>query len=78
MADPDRVPGDHVVFLAGDDADAKQVVAGVLADLGWKRSNVLDLGGIAAPRGTEMFMPLWLSLMAALGTADFNISISRP
>ena len=77
MARPDRVPGDHVVFVAGDDAEAKRVVVGVLGDLGWKRSNVVDLGGITAARGTEMFMPLWLSLMGALGTTDFNLRLSR-
>jgi predicted dinucleotide-binding enzyme len=77
MARPDRVPGDHVVFVAGADADAKQVVIGVLADLGWPRSQVVDLGGITAARSTEMFMPLWLSLMGTLGTSDFNIQINR-
>jgi 8-hydroxy-5-deazaflavin:NADPH oxidoreductase len=76
MARPDRVPGDHVAFVAGDDAAAKQVVIGVLADMGWKRTDVVDLGGITAARGTEMFMPLWLSLMGALGTSDFNIGIA--
>jgi predicted dinucleotide-binding enzyme len=77
MVRPDRVPGDHVVFLAGEDADAKQVVSGLLAELGWKGSAVVDLGGIAAARGTEMYMPLWLSLMGVLGTADFNIQLNR-
>jgi predicted dinucleotide-binding enzyme len=77
MARPDRVPGDHVVFVAGDDAGAKQVVIGLLAELGWKASNVVDLGGITAARGTEMFMPLWLYLMSALGTAEFNIQLNR-
>jgi 8-hydroxy-5-deazaflavin:NADPH oxidoreductase len=77
MARPDRVPGDHVVFLAGEDAEAKRTVAGVLADMGWEQRNVVDLGGIVAARGTEMFMPLWLSVMGALGTMDFNIQINR-
>src|SRR4051794_17360195 len=77
MARPDRVPGEHVVFVAGDDAGAKQAVTGLLLELGWKASNVVDLGGITAARGTEMFMPLWLSLMGALGTSDFNIQLNR-
>jgi 8-hydroxy-5-deazaflavin:NADPH oxidoreductase len=77
MARPDRVPGDHVGFVAGDDADAKRAVTDLLADMGWPRPSVLDLGGIAAARGTEMYMPLWLALMGALGTADFNISLTR-
>jgi predicted dinucleotide-binding enzyme len=77
MVRPDRVPGDHVVFVAGEDAAAKRTVAGVLGDLGWKPAAVVDLGGIVAARGTEMFMPLWLSVMGAIGTADFNIQLHR-
>jgi predicted dinucleotide-binding enzyme len=77
MARPDRVPGDHVVFVAGADAEAKELVRGVLADLGWRGSCIVDLGGITAARGTEMFMPLWLSLMGALGTSDFNLQVNR-
>jgi 8-hydroxy-5-deazaflavin:NADPH oxidoreductase len=77
MVRPDRVPGDHVVFVAGEDAGAKDLVRGVLADLGWKGPSVVDLGGITAARGTEMYMPLWLSLMGALGTSEFNIALNR-
>ena len=28
MVDPGRVPGEHVVFVAGDDAEAKETVVG--------------------------------------------------
>jgi 8-hydroxy-5-deazaflavin:NADPH oxidoreductase len=77
MADPTRVPGDHVVFVAGDDAEAKRTVGSLLRELGWVAGNVVDLGGLEAARGTEMFMPLWLSIMQAAGTADFNINIVR-
>ncbi len=77
MARPDRVPGDHVVFVAGEDAEAKRTVSGLLGDLGWKAANVVDLGGIATARSTEMVMPLWLDLARALGTSDFNLQINR-
>lgn len=77
MVRPDRVPGEHVVFVAGEDVTAKRTVAGVLGDLGWKPASIVDLGGIVAARGTEMYMPLWLSVAGALGTSDFNIQLQR-
>jgi hypothetical protein len=77
MVNPAGVPGDHVVFVCGDDAAAKAAVEGVLRDLGWPQGAILDLGGLAAARGTEMLMPLWLSVMQKLGTPDFNFAIAR-
>jgi len=74
MVDPSRVPGDHDVFVSGNDADAKQRVASLLTDgFGWTK--VTDLGDISTARGTEMYLPLWLRLFGALGTADFNIKL---
>ena len=35
MVEPDRVPGEHHLFVAGDDADAKDMVKGVLGQFGW-------------------------------------------
>jgi predicted dinucleotide-binding enzyme len=76
MVDPARVPGDHDVFMCGDDGDAKATVANILREwLGW--SHVIDLGGIAQARGTEMFLPLWVRLYGALQTPDFNIHVVR-
>lgn len=77
MVDPSLVPGEHVVFIAGDDVRAKLVVTGLLAELGWPAGSMVDLGGISAARGAEMFLPLWLSLMGSVGTPYFNIAISR-
>jgi 8-hydroxy-5-deazaflavin:NADPH oxidoreductase len=75
MVDPSAVPGEHHVFMA-DDA-AKQVVRGLLTALGWPEGSVLDLGGLAAARGMEMYLPLWLSLMQQQGTPTFNIRVVR-
>ena len=50
-------------------------MAGLLADLGWEQ--VVDLGDLGAARGMEMYLPLWLRLMGALGTAQFNIAVVR-
>ena len=39
--------------------------------------DVIDLGGLETARGTETLLPLWLRLMGALGTAQFNIKVVR-
>jgi 8-hydroxy-5-deazaflavin:NADPH oxidoreductase len=75
MAHPDRLPEPTTVFVSGDDAEAKRLVTGLLLDLG--HQDVLDLGGIETSRGVEMWLPLWLRLMGALGTAEFNIKVVR-
>jgi len=75
MVDPGQLAGASDLFIAGDDGDAKAVVVGLLGQFGWPESHVRDLGGIAAARGTEMYLPLWLSVMAAVGTPTFNITL---
>ncbi|MEU6237680.1 NAD(P)-binding domain-containing protein [Kitasatospora sp. NPDC047058] len=77
MVDPGRVPGEHNLFVAGDDAAAKTELVSLLGEFGWPAEAVIDLGGIAAARGMEMLMPFWLQLMRAFGTTDFNYSIKR-
>ena len=67
----------HDLFMAGDDAQAKAVVRGLLGELGWDPERVHDLGGIEAARGTEMYQALWLRLMGSLGTAAFNVRVVR-
>jgi len=77
MVHPDRVPGPHTVFMAGDSPAAKRTVEGLLRQFGWPAESILDLGGIEAARGMEMYLPLWLSMMSAQGTALFNIHVTR-
>jgi len=76
MVDPSRVPGPHDVFLAGDDPAAKEVVKGLLRELGWADEVIRDVGDLSAARGLEMFVALWVRLYASLGTADFNIHVA--
>jgi len=66
-----------VLPICGDDDAAKQQVTSLLGDFGWPTDTVLDLGGIDAARGMEMYLPLWLRLMGALGTPQFNIAVVR-
>jgi predicted dinucleotide-binding enzyme len=75
MVDPAKVPGEHDVFLCGEDADAKRQVSELLQTFGWPVGRIRDLGGISSARGTEMYLPLWLRLWGALGTGYFNIAI---
>jgi 8-hydroxy-5-deazaflavin:NADPH oxidoreductase len=78
MTDPGRLPGAHNVFVCGNDAEAKATVRELLQAFGWPRESIVDLGEIGAARGSEMYLPLWLRLMGALGTAEFNIQVRVP
>jgi 8-hydroxy-5-deazaflavin:NADPH oxidoreductase len=78
MIDPGRVPGEHNVFVCGNDEEAKAQVTALLATFGWPPDAILDLGDIAAARGAEMYLPLWLRLMGSLGTAEFNVQVRVP
>lgn len=75
MVDPSRVPGEHDVFLCGEDADAKRQVAALLESFGWPAARIRDLGGISSARGSEMYVALWLRLWGVVGTGDFNIAV---
>lgn len=66
--------GDHHLFIAGDDAEAKAEVTKIAKDwYGWRY--VIDLGDIKAARGMEMVLPLWAEIFRVLGTGKFNFKI---
>jgi predicted dinucleotide-binding enzyme len=76
MVDPSVVPGDHNLFICGNDEAAKKQVTGWLNQwFGWKTSNIIDLGDITGARGMEMWMPLWLRMFAKFGHPRFNLHI---
>lgn len=78
MVAPDDLPGDHVIFLNGNDEQAKQQVKAWFGEwFGWKPGNIIDMGDITTARGTEAYLALWIRLYQALGTAEFNINIVR-
>ena len=77
MVDPGLLAEPSAIFVAGDDADAKAAVSGVLRSLGWQSDQIVDLGGVSAARGTEAYLLLWLGLMGAVGTGRFNIRVVR-
>jgi predicted dinucleotide-binding enzyme len=75
MVAPGQVAGEHTVFVAGNDAEAKKAATELLGSFGWPTAGILDLGDITAARGTEMLLPIWLRLWGTLGHADFNFHI---
>jgi predicted dinucleotide-binding enzyme len=77
MVDPASVPGEHVMFVSGNDADAKTTATLLLEQFGWPADRVLDLGDLTAARGQEAYLLLWIKMMKPLGGANFNVAISR-
>jgi predicted dinucleotide-binding enzyme len=77
MVNPASVPGEHVLFMAGDDEMAKEIVVGLLGEMGWPEARILDLGGVIAARGMESYVLLWVSLMRATGGESFNVTIAK-
>ncbi|MFN8193534.1 MAG: NAD(P)-binding domain-containing protein [Nocardioidaceae bacterium] len=75
MTHPETLPEPTSVFVSGNDAEAKATVTALLGSFG--HTDVIDLGDITTARGTEMYLPLWLRAMGALGTAAFNIRVVR-
>ena len=75
MVDPDRLPEATTIFVAGDDPLAREAVRGLLGELGWV--DIVEFPSLDAARGLEMWLPLWVRLMANLGTAEFNLRLVR-
>ena len=75
MVDPSVVPGEHDVFVSGNDEEAKAQVAELLESFGWPADRILDLGDITAARGQELYVALWVRLMGPAGGASFNIHV---
>lgn len=76
MVNAALVPGDHDMFVCGNDAAAKEEVTGILKSwFGWQ--SVVDLGDISGARATEAYLHLWLRLWGRVGHANFNIKVVR-
>ena len=76
MVNPKMIhDGDHTIFVCGNDVAAKETVKGILSSFGWIDKNILDLGDITRARGTEMYLPLWLSIYGSTNNGAFNIKI---
>jgi len=77
MVDPAGVPGDHVLFVAGNDESAKAEVVELLGSFGWPAERIVDLGDIAGARAMEQYLVLWLRLLVRLGHGRFNIALNQ-
>jgi len=75
MLNPGLLKGETDLLICGNDAGAKDQVRKLLESFGWK--SIIDLGDITNARGTEMWLALWIRLMGALGTPQFNLKIVR-
>jgi hypothetical protein len=75
MVDPGSLPETSTIFVAGDDPLARETVRQLLTDLGWV--DIVEFPTLDAARGAEMWLPLWVRLMGALGTAEFNVRLVR-
>jgi predicted dinucleotide-binding enzyme len=75
MADPAFPQGKPSMFYCGDDAQAKGIVAGLVAGLGF---DPLDAGPLTQCRVLEAFAMLWISLAVKYGyTPDFAFQMIR-
>lgn len=76
MVDPSLVPGDHDMFMCGNDAGAKEEVKKILMGwFGWK--SVIDLGDITNARATEMLLPTWVRIYGLYKTPNFNFKVMK-
>jgi predicted dinucleotide-binding enzyme len=76
MAEGARFASPPVMFLAGDDAAAKQTVARLVTDLSFEP---LDAGDLAKSRLLEPFAMVWINqaLFRGLGR-DWAFGVLRP
>ena len=77
MVDPGQLAGgDHTMYVAGNDPDARRQVTGWLTEwFGWR--DVVELGDITNARGTEMLLPLWVRAWGAVKTPMFSFKLVR-
>ncbi|MGE0328698.1 MAG: NADPH-dependent F420 reductase [Polyangiaceae bacterium] len=75
MVEPQKLTEPTDVFVAGEDAEAKQVAIDILKSFGHEAP--IDMGGIAASRGLEAWLLLWTRLYGVLGTPEFNLKLVR-
>ena len=77
MVNPALVPGNHTIFMSGNNEEAKEKVKALMQSFGWKEENILDMGDITTARGTEQLLPIWVRLYGKLQNPIFNFYIAK-
>ncbi|MEU8791366.1 NAD(P)-binding domain-containing protein [Streptomyces sp. NPDC048643] len=77
MTAPGALDQSPTAFLSGEDPGAKQVVHGLLEDLGWHRDWITDLGGIDTAQATEAAVLFVPHVIRSSGFSPFAVSITR-
>jgi predicted dinucleotide-binding enzyme len=78
MVDPNLVGGgNHINYICGNDASAKNTTINILKQFGWKNECLLDLGDITNARGTEATLLIWLRVYGSTKTGAFNFNIIK-
>jgi len=77
MVNPALIPGDHNVFVSGNNESAKTTAKEILVSFGWKQTNIIDLGDITTARGTEQLVSMWIRLLGTFKNPMFNFNIVK-
>jgi predicted dinucleotide-binding enzyme len=76
MVNPEMIGGgDHINYISGNNAVAKERVKTLLKEFGWKEENIIDLGDITGARATESLLPIWLRVMGVIKSGAFNFKL---
>jgi 8-hydroxy-5-deazaflavin:NADPH oxidoreductase len=75
MVQPSLVPGDHDLFIAGNDGGAKAAVTEIANGFGW--THVVDLGDIKGARATESLLPIWVRIWNVTGGFSHNFHLAK-
>ncbi|MYX15534.1 NAD(P)-binding domain-containing protein [Streptomyces sp. SID8374] len=77
MTAPETLATPPTVYLSGNDGPAKKTVTDLLADLGWQRGWMEDLGDISTARATEAMILVVPHIMRRHGFQPFAVSLAR-
>jgi predicted dinucleotide-binding enzyme len=69
--------GDHSIFVAGNDENAKVKTKTLLTEFGWNVDNLIDIGDITASRAMESYLILMVRLSMSLNVPMFNIKVIK-
>jgi 8-hydroxy-5-deazaflavin:NADPH oxidoreductase len=75
MVKPSLVPGEHDLFISGNDPAAKAAVQEIARGFGW--TGFTDLGDIVGARAQEAVLPIWVRLWMVGGTPLVTLKVVR-